>query len=150
MMGWERGGCPGGFISTRLTALSVSLNGTCFQTSPRGHTRRAELGLVPWQSTKQVFQSHREMSAKAPALPWPPSYNKGVSIRQCLLLGNCLLIQGRMSHLVSLLPTGEEVTQGTRTDLLQVCELRAAFIHRLIVDGEFCLIRPLGRKESNS
>lgn len=68
MMGWERGGCPGGFISMRLTVLSASLNGTCFQTSPRGHKRCARLGLVPWQSTNPASDSIAQRNVS-----WSPS-----------------------------------------------------------------------------
>lgn len=67
--------CPHAEAPCALTELSVSLSGTCFQTSPKGHTRHAGLGVMPWYKPRSAL-GHTEKSHQKPQ-PFPALLHKG-------------------------------------------------------------------------
>lgn len=99
--------CPHADAPCALTELSGSLSGTCFQTSPKGHTRHAGLGLMPWHKPSNAAQQsfgHTEKCHQK-LQPFPALLHKGrLAVGRLLWFQLCVDSMGKVSIGTYLLP----------------------------------------------
>lgn len=108
--------CPHADAPCALTERSVSLSGTCFQTSPKGHTRQAGLGLMPWHkpsnAAQQAFGHTEKLHQKLQ--PFPALLHKGK-----LVVGRLLSFQLCVGT-VGMVSIGRYLLPGTWVQWVQI------------------------------
>lgn len=128
--------CPHADAPCVLTELSGSLSGTCFQTSPKGHTRHAGLGMIPWHKPSSAAQesfNHREKQHQK-LQPFPALLHNGkLVVGRLLCFQLCMDRMGKVS-------IGTDLPPGTWDQWVQITSaLGKSVLKNLSSDPSFGL-----------